>query len=103
LLADRTEGGGYHGYFYNILKAQGENGKGGAYSYLIGDSMRSGFALIAWPEEYGESGVMSFIVSHDGIIYEQNLGPDGAEIADSMTVFDPGEDWHPAEEVTGPE
>ena len=65
--------------------------------------MRSGFALIAWPEEYGESGVMSFIVSHAGIVYEQNLGPDGAETANAMTAFDPGDNWIPAEEVNSPQ
>ena len=74
LMADHTPGGGYHGYFYRILKAQGEHARGGAYSYMLGDNMRAGFAAIAWPQEYGESGVMSFIVSHAGIVYEQNLG-----------------------------
>jgi hypothetical protein len=103
LLADRTQGGGYFGYFYRILKAQGENARGGAYSYMLGDQMRAGFALIAWPEEYGESGVMSFLVSHAGIVYEQNLGPDGADVAEAMPDFDPGEGWIPAEEVNGPQ
>jgi len=102
LLADRSQGGGYLGYFYRILKAQGKNARGGAYSYMLGDRMQAGFALIAWPEEYGESGVMSFLVSHAGIVYEQNLGPDGADIAEAMTVYDPDADWIPAEEVNGP-
>ena len=103
LMADRSPGGGYHGYFYRILDAQGEHAKGGAYSYLLGDNMRAGFALIAWPDEYGDSGVMSFIVSHAGIVYEQNLGPDGAETAEAMTVYDPDANWIPAKEVNGPE
>ena len=103
LMADHTPGGGYHGYFYRILKAQGEHAKGGAYSYLLGDQMRAGFAVIAWPEEYGESGVMSFIVSHAGIVYEQNLGPDGADTAAAMSAYDPDESWIPAKEVSGPE
>jgi len=102
LLADRSQGGGYHGYFYRILKAQGENARGGAYSYMLGDRMQAGFALIAWPEEYGESGVMSFLVSHAGIVYEQNLGPDGADTAEAMSAYDPDADWTPAEEVNGP-
>ena len=101
LLADRSEGGGYHGYFYRILKAQGENARGGAYSFLLGDRMQAGFAMIAWPEEYGESGVMSFLVSHAGIVYEQNLGPDGADIAEAMSAYDPDADWIAAEEVNG--
>ena len=99
LLADRSEGGGYHGYFYRILQAQGENARGGAYSYMLGDRMQAGFALIAWPEEYGESGVMSFLVSHAGIVYEQNLGPDGADIAEAMSAHDPDADWIPTEEA----
>jgi len=103
LLADRTEGGGYLGYFYRILNAQGENARGGAYSYMLGDQMRAGFALIAWPDEYGESGVMSFLVSHAGIVYEQNLGPDGADIAEAMPAYDPDADWIPVEEVDGPQ
>ncbi len=103
LMADHTPGGGYHGYFYKILDAQGEHARGGAYSYLIGDQMRAGFAVIAWPDEYGDSGVMSFMVSHAGIVYEQDLGPDSASIASSMQVYDPGPGWTPVQEVTGTE
>ena len=103
LMADRSPGGGYHGYFYRILDAQGEHAKGGAYSYLLGDQMRAGFAVIAWPDEYGDSGVMSFIVSHAGIVYEQNLGPDGAETAEAMPAYDPDASWIPVKEVNGPE
>ena len=86
-----------------ILHTQGESAKGGAYSYMLGDRMQAGFALIAWPEEYGESGVMSFMVSHAGIVYEQNLGPDGAETAEAMSTYDPDDGWIPAKEVSGPQ
>jgi len=103
LMADHTPGGGYHGYFYRILDAQGEHARGGAYSYLIGDQMRAGFAVIAWPDEYGDSGVMSFMVSHAGIVYEQDLGPDSASIAAALQVYDPGPGWTPVQEVNGPE
>jgi hypothetical protein len=103
LMADRESGGGYHGYFYRILYAQGENARGGAYSYLMGGRMRAGFALIAWPEEYGESGVMSFMVSHAGIVHEQNLGPDGADTAETLPAYDPDDGWIPAKEVSGPQ
>ena len=103
LMADHNPGGGYHGYFYRILNAQGEHARGGAYSYMIGDKMRSGFALIAWPEEYGDSGVMSFMVSHAGIVYEQDLGPEGGGIAENMQVYDPAPGWKPSKEVNGPE
>ena len=102
LMADHTMGGGYHGYFYRILHSQGDSAKGGAYSYMLGDKMRAGFALIVWPAEYGKTGVMSFMVSHAGIVYEQNLGPDGAEIAEEMTSYNPDEGWLPAKEVSGP-
>ena len=101
-MGNLSPGGGYHGYFYRILKAQGENARGGAYSYMLGDKMRVGFALIAWPEEYGESGVMSFMVSHAGIVYEQNLGPDGVEITEEIPSYNPGEGWLAAKEVSGP-
>ncbi len=103
LIADLTPGGGYFGYYYRILDAQGEHARGGAYSYMLGDRMRAGFALVAWPEEYGESGVMSFLVSHEGIVYEQNLGPDGAENVQAMTSYNPDEGWVPAKEVNGPQ
>ncbi|MGB5715864.1 MAG: DUF2950 domain-containing protein [Gammaproteobacteria bacterium] len=103
LMAEHTPGGGYHGYFYRILDAQGEHAKGGAYSYLIGDQMRAGFAVIAWPVEYGDSGVVSFMVSHAGIVYQQDLGPDSASIAGAMTAYDPGPGWTQVEEVDGPD
>lgn len=103
LMADHTPGGGYHGYFYKILDAQGEHARGGAYSYLIGDQMRAGFAVIAWPDEYGDSGVMSFMVSHAGIVYEQDLGPDSASIAAALQIYDPGPGWTPVQEVNVPE
>ena len=101
LMADDTPGGGYHGYHYRILHSQGASAQGGAYSYLLGDNMRAGFALVAWPDEYGESGVMSFIVSHSGIVFEQNLGPDGTEVAKAMNSYNPDENWIPAKEVGG--
>lgn len=102
LMADDSSGAGYFGYHYRILRAQGESAKGGAYSYMLGDNMRAGFALIAWPVEYGESGVMSFIVSHSGIVYEQNLGENSAEVAKAMTTYNPDDGWTPAKEVSGP-
>jgi hypothetical protein len=101
-MADHEPGGGYHGYFYRILDGQGEHASDGAYSYLIGDQMRAGFAVIAWPVEYGETGVMSFMVSHAGIVYEQDLGPDSASTAQAMPGFDPGPGWKSVQEVNGP-
>jgi len=103
LLADRSEGGGYHGYFFRILNAQGTNAKGGAYSYMIGKSMRAGFAVIAWPEKYGNSGIMSFIVSHDGIVYQQDLGPDSTDIAETISTYNPDAGWIPVQQDNAPE
>lgn len=93
LFGDDTPQGEWHGYHYRILDAQGPSAPGGAYSYLIGDNMSRGFALIAWPARYGDSGVMSFMISHDGQVYEADLGPDGAATAKSMKAFDPDSRW----------
>lgn len=83
----------WHGYRFRILDGQGPSAPGGAYSYLIGDKMSRGFALIAWPAKYGESGVMSFMISHDGQVFEKDLGPDGEKLAQSMKLFDPDDSW----------
>jgi hypothetical protein len=83
----------YHGYYYRILKAQGKNAPGGAYDYVVKGSMLGGFAVVAWPAKYGNSGVMTFIVNHDGVAYQKNLGKDTAKIAKSMTKYDPDKTW----------
>lgn len=93
LFATGRPGEGYHGYHYKILKGQGPHAPGGAYSYLIGNRMRSGFALVAWPVSYGESGVMSFMVSHAGVVYQKNLGAGTDGAARAMTRFDPDDSW----------
>lgn len=83
----------YHGYYFRILSAQGKNAPRGAYNYVINGRMVGGFAMVAYPSEYGTSGIMTFIVSHDGVVYEKNLGKKTPFIADSMTVFNPDETW----------
>jgi hypothetical protein len=83
----------YHGYYFHILKAQGSDAQGGAISYVVKDSMIGGFALIAWPAEYGVSGVQTFIVSHDGTVYEKTLGPDTAKEVEKITEFNPDKTW----------
>ncbi|MCU7834026.1 MAG: DUF2950 domain-containing protein [gamma proteobacterium symbiont of Taylorina sp.] len=88
-----TPGGAYHGYYYKILKEQGKNAREGAYNYLKDKRMRLGFALIAWPAEYGDSGVMSFIISQEGVLYETNLGSDTDQIARKITQYNPEKDW----------
>jgi len=87
----------YHGYFYKILKAQGKNAPGGAHDYLVKGNMIGGFALVAYPAEYGDSGVMTFIVNHDGVVYEKDLGKETAKIAGAMSKYDPDKTWKKAE------
>ena len=84
---------GYLGYHYRILTAQGPSAPGGAYDYIIGGRMRTGFAAVAWPVHYGETGIMSFMVSHDGIVFEKDLGKNGAAVAQAMKTFDPDDSW----------
>jgi hypothetical protein len=92
-IGEHTDGDGFHGYHYRILTAQGPSAPGGAYDYRVGGRMTNGFALVAWPARYGETGVMSFMVSHDGQVFEKDLGKDGAAIAQSMKRFDPDSSW----------
>ena len=84
----------YHGYYYRILKAQGPDAEGGAANYVVKGEMIGGFALVAWPAEYGASGVKTFIVNHKGIVYEKDLGPSTATLARQITVFNPDKTWH---------
>jgi hypothetical protein len=91
MLSKRTP---YHGYYYRILKSQGSHASGGKKDYVVSGHMKGGFALIAFPDRYGNSGVMTFIVNQDGIIYEKNLGFDTAEIAKVTREFDPDNSWN---------
>jgi Protein of unknown function (DUF2950) len=91
------EGDGYYGYYYRLLYGQGPAAKGGAYSYLVNGRMIGGFGVIAWPVTYGESGLMTFIVNQDGDVYEQDLGPDTAQKAGNIAVFNPDKDWEKAD------
>lgn len=99
LFGDELPDGEWHGYHYRILDAQGASAPGGAYAYRLGDNMSRGFALVAWPAEYGDSGVMSFMISHDGLVFEKDLGRDGDRLARSMTRFDPDSSWHEVKEA----
>jgi hypothetical protein len=85
--------GAYHGYHYRLLRRQGPDAPGGAYSYVAQDRMIGGFAVIAWPATYGNSGVMTFMVSHDGVVYEKDLGAKSAEVAQKITQFNPDKSW----------
>jgi Protein of unknown function (DUF2950) len=83
----------YHGYYFKILTRQGPNAPGGQYDYIINGNMIAGFALLAYPDKWGNSGVMTFIVNQQGRVYEKNLGPDTAKIAGEMTVYNPDKTW----------
>jgi Skp family chaperone for outer membrane proteins len=83
----------YRGYYFRILKSQGQNAPGGKYDYIINGNMIGGFALVAYPAEYGESGIMTFIVNQQGRVYQKNLGPDTARIASKITSYDPDNTW----------
>ena len=85
--------GAYHGYYFRILTGQGRNANGGAYDYRIKGRMSGGFALIAWPAQYGKSGIMSFMVNHDGVVFQKNLGPGGDAVARAMQRFDHDASW----------
>ncbi|MCC8979729.1 DUF2950 domain-containing protein [Bradyrhizobium acaciae] len=83
----------YHGYYYRILKAQGSDAPGGALNYVVNGKMIGGFALVAWPAEYANSGVMTFLVNHAGTVYQKDLGPRTDFLAKRMIVFDPDHTW----------
>lgn len=88
----------YHGYYYRILKGQGPNAPGGAINYLAWGKMIGGFALVAYPADYGNSGVMTFVVNHAGTVYQKDLGYHTTAIAKRMGLFDPDHTWKKVEQ-----
>jgi Protein of unknown function (DUF2950) len=87
----------YHGYFYRILLAQGPNAPGGAYDFVVRGHMIGGFALVAYPASYGASGIMTFIVNQDGVVYQKDLGPKTAQAANAMKTYNPDRTWAEAD------
>jgi hypothetical protein len=85
----------FHGYRFRVLTRQGKHAPLGAMDYVVKGHMIGGFALVAWPAAYRSSGVKTFIVGHDGVVYERDLGPDTARIVSEMTRYDPGPGWAP--------
>lgn len=83
----------FHGYLFKILTQQSKHAPGGKYSYIINGHMIGGFALVAWPAEYGESGIMTFIVNQQGRVYQKDLGPKTGKLAAAMKVYDPDSGW----------
>jgi Protein of unknown function (DUF2950) len=83
----------YHGYFYRILKRQGASAQGGAFDYVVKGKMIGGFALVAYPAQYGNSGIMTFMVNYDGVVFQKDLGPDTTQIARKIESFSPDQTW----------
>jgi hypothetical protein len=91
MLNDQTAP--YHGYYFKVLTRQGRHAPGGKYDYVINGNMIAGFALVAWPAEWGNTGVMTFIVNQQGKVYERDLGPKTGKIGTRMKEFDPDDRW----------
>jgi len=83
----------YHGYYFRVLREQGPNAPGGAHKYVVGNNMIGGFALIAWPAEYGVTGIHAFIVSHDDQVFEKDLGSRTGSMAPTIVKYDPDSSW----------
>jgi len=86
----------YHGYYFKILTRQGKHAPGDKYNYIINGRMIAGFALVAWPAEWGNTGVMTFVVNQSGVVFQKNLGPKTVKIASAITTYDPDGTWLPA-------
>ena len=92
------KGDPYHGYYYRVLTAQGPDARGGAYDYVAKGKMIGGFGLIAYPAGYASSGVMTFVVNHDGTVFQKDLGPKTATLAPAIKTFNPDATWTRVEE-----
>jgi len=90
----------YHGYYFRMLKSQGKDAPDGAYDYIVNGQMLGGFAVVAYPAKYGNSGVMTFIVNHDGVVYQKDLGKNTGKIAAGMKKFDPDKTWKKVDQTT---
>ncbi len=87
----------FHGYYFHMLYAQGADAKGGAKSYLVNGKMTGGFAVVAYPAQYNDSGIMTFIINQNGLVYQKDLGETTNEVASAMTEFNPDKTWKPVE------
>ena len=88
----------FHGYYYRILTKQGPAAKGGERDYIVEGKLTRGFAFVAYPAEYRNSGVMTFIVAQDGVVYEEDLGSDTKQLAAAMAEYNPDKTWQPADQ-----
>ena len=91
----------FHGYYFRILTAQGKNAPGGAYDYVVKGNMILGFGLVAYPAKYGSSGIMTFIVNQEGVVYQKDFGKNTAKAAASIRKYDPDKTWEKAEQTKG--
>lgn len=87
----------YHGYYFKILTAQGPDAAGGSFSYVVNGNMVAGFAMVAWPADYGNSGIMTFLVNANGVIYQKDLGEKTGETAPAMKEYNPDATWSHAQ------
>jgi Protein of unknown function (DUF2950) len=88
----------YRGYYFHVLKRQGKSAPGGAKSYIVNGKMTEGFAVAAYPAEYRSSGVMTFIIGENGVVYQKDLGKNTAAAAKAMKEYDPDSSWQKAED-----
>jgi hypothetical protein len=88
----------FHGYYFKILKAQGKHANGGAFDYVAKGNMILGYGMLAYPTKYGSSGIMTFIVNHEGVVYQKDLGKDTAKRAKAINAYDPDRTWKKVEE-----
>jgi hypothetical protein len=95
--ADGKAPDGHYGYYFRLLYSQGPAAPGGARDYLVGGRMIGGFGAIAWPVRYGVTGIMTFIVNQNGVVYQRDLGPQTAERAAAIGSFNPEKDWDKAD------
>jgi len=98
-LFKEAEPSPFHGYYFKMLTGQGKNVPGGSYNYIINGNMVGGFALVAFPSNWGKSGVMTFVVNQQGKVYEKNLGADTAKSIQKMKLYNPDKTWAPAKET----
>ncbi len=94
----KTKGAPFHGYYFRMLTKQGSHAQGGAKDYVVDGKMVGGFAFVAYPAEYRNSGVMTFIINQDGVLFQKDLGKTTTETATAMNEFDPDDTWSPVEE-----
>ena len=93
----RNVGSPFHGYLFRILTAQGSSAPGGATNYVVNGDMSGGFALVAWPATYDSTGIMTFVVNQEGIVYQKDLGPETSDLVKAMTLYNPDETWNKTE------